>query len=92
MAESSIKDDVLELRRTTQDLIKVVAATGQKVDSFIEYQKIDMAEIKKTVKESCTEINNLKNVDSKNSGIFGTISQIISFIWLGIMTYFSVNR
>jgi SMC interacting uncharacterized protein involved in chromosome segregation len=92
MAESSIKDDVLELRRTTQDLIRVVAATGQKVDSFIEYQKSDVSEIKKTVKDSCARINDLEKVDSKNSGMFGVIGHIINFIGLAILGWFQVNK
>ena len=92
MTESTIKDDVLELRRTTQDLIKVVAATGQKVDSFIEYQRSDMSEIKKNVKDSCNKINELEKVDSKNRGVFGVLGHIINFIGLAILGWLQVNK
>ena len=48
MTESTIKDDVLELRRTTQDLIRVVASTGQKV---IKVTSENIKEFDKLLKE-----------------------------------------
>ena len=52
--------------------------------------KID--EVKVVQNENCKDIQNLKTENAKNKGVFHTVSQIIQFLWLGIVTYFSVQR
>jgi len=58
----------------------------------IGFLKETIGEIKKTQKTNCEDIQELKTNQAKNKGIFNTISQIVSYLWLGVITYFSVNR
>lgn len=51
-----------------------------------------IGEIKETQKTNCEDIQNLKSDSAKKTGTFSAISQIISYLWLGLITYFSVNR
>ena len=49
-------------------------------------------DIKITVKDNAKDIDRIKNAQSKTSGIFTTIRQTASLIWLAIITYFQVKK
>lgn len=76
---------VKNVKKSNDDTISFLKETIGEVKSNIE-------EIKKVQSASCLEIQELKIEGAKKTGTFSAISQIISYLWLGLITYFSVNR
>lgn len=59
-----LQSEVFEQRKVTQDLITEVAKSGQKMDSFLEFQTGLNEQLRKTIKEAneatCLKIKDLK--------------------------------